>query len=118
MTLETFTPAKPPSYNSTLQVVPRVLETPFGDGYKQRAGDGLNDVAETWDLTWAALLPADADTIEAFFVARAGREAFWWTPPRGGSAKKYVCTKWSRALVAGNADRMTATLVQDFTLGA
>lgn len=118
MSLETFSPAKPPSYGSARSVQPRVLETPFGDGYRQRAGDGLNGVAESWELTWTVLVPDDADAIEAFFIARAGHEPFWWTSPRDSSPKKYVCTKWQRSMAAGNADRISATFVQDFTLGS
>lgn len=118
MSLPTFAPPKSPSYGSAKTVQPRILETPFGDGYRQTAGDGLNTQVEAWDLTWTVLKPADADTIEAFFVARDGREPFWWTPLRQASPKKFRCTKWSRTVVDGKGDRIAATLVQDFTLGS
>lgn len=122
MTLPTFAPPVSPSVNSQKSVQPRVLKAAFGDGYAQRAADGLNSRPAAWDLRWDALCTADADTIEAFLVARGGFEAFWWTPLDTTSPLTFVAESWTRAPVVGaemlteRRFSMTAKLTQVFDL--
>jgi Phage-related protein len=122
MTLLTFTPPVAPSPNSQKSVQPRVLKVDFGDGYGQRAADGLNSRPAVWDLKWDALTTAQAAAIETFLADRGGYEAFWWTPPDAATPLKFTGDSWTRTPVVG-AERleerrfsMTAKFTQVFDL--
>ena len=58
-----------------------MLLAQYGDGYEQRLQDGINTRGLTVTAIWGALTHADADTIVAFFEARAGVEPFTYTMP-------------------------------------
>lgn len=91
-----------PSINTTYQVSKkadaRILETPFGDGYRQRAGDGINAIVDEWSLSWT-VGAVDANTLTDFFEARGGHESFGWTPHGESVAKKWTCKTWSKTPV-------------------
>lgn len=101
------------SYNPTATRKPRVKVAKFGDGYEQRLADGINTIAEVWQLTFAARTNAEAGQIDDFLKARAAVENFDWTPPNG-LAGKYICREWSRTPTHGNAETITATFEQVF----
>jgi len=106
--MATFTIA--PSFSASSQRKPRTLATRFGDGYEQRAADGLNADLQVWQLTFANVLVADADTIEAFFVTNATHVTpFVWTPPRAGSSSNFLCRSWTRTVATPTTDTITAT---------
>ena len=44
MALDTFSPPIEPTVSSTKEISYNVLRADFGDGYSQRAADGLNNV--------------------------------------------------------------------------
>lgn len=113
---DTFTPPFAPSYGLSRQITPRVLGAQFGDGYTQRAGDGLNAIPRTATLEWKDLRVVDADTIETFLIAQKGYLAFYWTDPREGSPRKWKCPTWSRASPYGVVDSISATFEQVFDL--
>ena len=115
--MQTFTPPVNPSPDLGYSVEPRVLVAGFGDGYRQRAGDGLNTMRRRYEsLRWENVSPAEADAITGFFEARAGVEAFFWTPPGSGTAGKYRAVRWSRSRRTAQACLVTATLEQEFDL--
>lgn len=89
---------------------PRVLTAPFGDGYEQRAGDGINTMPVKWSLTFNAIT-ADIDAIKAFLVARAGVEAFDWVDPNGNSIK-VVCRQWGGNITNPVVGGLSATFEQ------
>ena len=49
---------------------PRVLTAKFGDGYEQRAVDGINNLNETYNLTFKTRKKADIDDIVAFLDSK------------------------------------------------
>lgn len=108
MSLETFSPPLNPDGGGDKAVEPRVLRVDFGDGYSQRAGDGLNTMLDRITATWGLLTPAQADEIEAFFRARGGHEAFWWTPPHESDPRKFICVSWRRRWARAGYDAITA----------
>ena len=115
MALQTFTPVPAPTYPLDAETVTRSLNANFGDGYTQRGADGLNASQVTYSLTWENLTDAEADTIIAFFLARGGYEAFYWTPPTA-SPLKFVVQKWSRSQGDYNAYSLKAMFIQVFDL--
>ena len=84
-----------PSSSTQLQEEPLVRKLQFGRQYSQRAGDGINSIAEKWAVVFSVRSNVDTVALLDFFRARAGHESFDWTPP-GGSLGKYIATKWSR----------------------
>lgn len=85
----TFSPTVGPSYSSSGRTTPHVRLAKFGDGYEQRVADGINNMADTFNLRWENLTKAEFDYLIAFFKARGGTEAFFWTPPGEVSARKF-----------------------------
>lgn len=58
----------------------------FGDGYEQVAVNGINTVAEEWELTWTGK-KKDVAAIRAFLHSHA-HQSFWWSNP-WGEKKRY-----------------------------
>ena len=80
-----------PTYGSSPKNDFRVLEASFGDGYSQRAADGLNSSKITWSLTWEVRPVADITTINDFLVDKLGFEHFLWTSPTEVTERKWIC---------------------------
>lgn len=53
----------------------------FGDGYEQVAVNGINNVAEEWELTWTGK-KKDVAAIRRFLHSHA-HQSFWWSNPWG-----------------------------------
>lgn len=107
---EVFTPPKTPSPGTSKAVEMKTVESTFGDGYTQRAGDGLNPEQRKFTAEWKALDLDDADEIEAFFLAHLGFKAFLWKGPRDGTPRLYRCKKWSRDNVSALVDSIRAEI--------
>jgi len=95
-------------------ITPNVLTTDLGDGYAQRATDGINNMREEWSISWTNRPAADITTLEDFFMARKGSESFDWTAPRASSSKKYICTDWSRTYSHNDNDSLDASFIEVF----
>jgi len=70
----------------------RVMTAQFGDGYKQTAGDGINNTAQSWPVQFVGSA-AYITQIRDFLRAHGGVKPFFWTPPLGGR----VCTMQRRS---------------------
>lgn len=116
MAIVTFTPPINPSTPAGASYTPRVVTVQFGDGYEQRIGDGINTMPEKLSLRWDNIKAADAATIKAFFEARAGVEAFYYTIP-GLTARKYKCAAWTVDYQDSSIATVTAKLAEVFDLG-
>ena len=111
MPLNTFEPPRPPSVEAARQETTyRVLRTDFGDGYSQRAADGLNSIQKEWTLEWANLTNEEADEIVNFFEGRLGADAFFWTPPKATVTQTWICTGHSRIEIDAEHSTVTAQL--------
>ena len=53
----------------------------FGDGYEQRAVDGINNLNETYNLTFKTRLKAEIDDIVAFLDSKQNVTKFTLTLP-------------------------------------
>ena len=91
---------------------PRIRAAKFGDGYEQRAQDGLNADMMTWPLSFSGRSAAEAQAIDAFLTAHGGVTAFDWTPPEAGAAQKFICKKWKRRRDSYASQTVTATFEQ------
>lgn len=103
-----------PDVGASKSVKPSVSKVKFGDGYEQRIQKGLNTQPQVWSLTFSARSETETNTIEAFFLARGGIEAFDWTPPGGTTALKWKCEEWGIVVGKGNLYNISATFIQVF----
>ena len=101
-------------YGASKQAQPRVRLIQFGSGYSQRAVFGINQDPKVWTLAWSNRSATDANTIEDFLEARAGQEAFDWSPPDDTATYKWICQNWTKTLPYSNLFNINATFVQVF----
>lgn len=101
------------SYGASVNQAPSVRYIRFGDGYEQRASFGINTDQRIWNLDFRGRDDTDADAIIAFLEARAGVDAFDWTPP-SGSAGKWVCRSWSRSISSNGTNDISARFEEVF----
>ncbi len=115
---DTF-PAINPSYGAQGKTDFKTLDAEFGDGYSQRAADGLNSTPITWMLTWEARPNADIATIYDFLIDKLGFEYFLWTAP-GDTERKWICkdpiTKTPVSAESSGYTTLKATFTQVFDL--
>ena len=112
-------PSYTPEFPITKTVKPRQRSAKLPEwGIEQRATSGLNQTAPEWNPRWI-LSPAEANNLDAFFVARAssGNEWILWTPP-SGAVGLFRCDKWSKRLIACNVYQVEAALRQVFDISA
>lgn len=99
-----------PSFSPSSARQPRVLMCKFGDGYEQRGFDGIHADLRKWSLTFQHCPVSEADAIEAFFTTnQTAVRPFSWTPPRAGTASKFLCRSWTRTVQSPVTDTITAT---------
>jgi phage-related protein len=95
----------------------RVLEKKLGDGYTQRAADGLNNVALKYEAVWTGLTKEEADGLTGFFDARGGTEAFKASELPGRLRdRKWICKDWSVEWVSAQRRNVRAMFEEDFSL--
>ena len=75
---------------------PRVKKAQFGDGYSQRAGDGINTDLKQWSLSFSNRAEADIDLICAFLEGKGATTAFTFQPPKNASEVSVICESWTR----------------------
>jgi len=95
-------------------ITPRVKVANFGDGYKQRSPDGINNIVDNWELSWDSLHFTDSNWIDSFFSATQGLP-FRWTPTGSSVIRKYVAIKWSATRVFPMYESFKVSLERDFS---
>lgn len=114
---DTFPTTVPsPDFNSKKTVKPRILENDFGDGYTQRAADGLNSLRREWSVSWTNLTTAQKNILIGFFESQLGYKAFLWTAPGDTAVRKWTAREWTEEPVAANIWSITSTFRQEFDL--
>ena len=93
-----------------------MIRTDFGDGYSQRARDGLNTAVIEWTLEWDNVTPDEADTMISFFNDKGGAESFFWTPPRDVTQSKWLCTQHARTIIQFDRDTVSAKFERVYDL--
>jgi phage-related protein len=83
----------------------------FGDGYEQRAPDGLNSDMRTRALSFSGRSAAEMASIKSFIEAQGGTLSFDYTHP-GDISRKYVCKKWTINDAGYNIVSITADFQQ------
>ena len=109
-TLGTVVPDKGISVANT----PRVHLASFGDGYEHRIVDGINNLQQTFSLSFATRPKAEIDDIVAFFELKNAVTAFDYTfsdTNESGNEQtiKVVCASWNQTWAYDNFYSLTAT---------
>jgi phage-related protein len=89
--------------------LPRTLLAQFGDGYSQRAPDGINNIVDEWDITWIPLNHTDKNTVTQALDQVGGWGVLTWTPPGDTSSKKFIMTNGYTLRPIGRAEWVIAT---------
>ena len=100
-----------PDTGATEERAPRIRSVKFGDGYEQRAADGLNADMRKRSLTFTARSTSETSAILAFLETQGGVSSFDYTHP-GDSSRKYVCRTWKITDTGYNLKSITADFVQ------
>lgn len=115
MALDVFSPPRGVSPSSGSTAKPRIKLAQFGDGYSQRAGDGLNAVPRTFQAQWDAISSDDADSIEAFMTAHVATP-FSWMPPLETVARKWIAGEQKRGYLGADTVSLSVQLTEVFDL--
>lgn len=116
MVLQTFNPPIPPSTGTDIVPKVKVLQADFGDGYRQRAADGLNHIVRHYTFVWEFIAATEADTIDGFLTACGGVKAFLYTPPGEAVARRFICQSWGRKRVRNAFHQIKADFQEVFDL--
>ena len=106
-----------PSQSSVKTVDYRVTRVAFGNGYEQRAPDGLNAKRDAWTLVYENLTSTQLSTMTAFFDGLAGATYFTWAAYGDSSSKNWI-TKgtYSLSVSGGNVFTLSVPIEQVFDL--
>lgn len=96
-----------PDYAAAVDESPRILKSTLGDGYVQRAQDGINVNLKVWTVSFFRPYTEVSD-IRTFLKAHGGTTSFDWLDPDGEDLK-YVCEKWNRKFDAYGGGTLSAT---------
>lgn len=91
----------------------------FGDGYMQRATDGINQKQERWTLLFNNLEQTDRDTLQSFIDTVKMSAVIEWTAPGDATEKNWVIDPQSlisETAKAGNVFSITISLKRVFDL--
>ena len=109
MLLNTFNPATAPDVGLSGSNKFRILKSNFGDGYNQRAGDGINTKEKKYNLSWNNLSVSEINDIINFLDGQAGYIAFNYTLPGDSAPQKFICEDYSETWQNGNLKGCSAT---------
>lgn len=102
------------SAGTTLREEPRLRTARFGDGYEQRAPDGINHRPQMWDMVFDEVEDDVADEMIDFLRTHDGVTAFSYVPLRSTTAIQVLCKSWSRTVAGPGLSSLRATFEQTF----
>lgn len=92
----------------------RSIETVYGNGYSQRAPDGINNSVASWEVSWENVTADEFSTITTAIEAAKGVDYFTWQAPGDAASKKWVVGKYSKQAMSGNIYTVSCSLKQVF----
>lgn len=102
--MSNFAPPISPSFESNSSVTKAVLIAPFGDGYTQRVGDGINTTREQVRVFWGILTTTQLESIIGFLEERGGYEAFAYRLPWRNISQMWSCREWEVTPLDGDVN--------------
>lgn len=113
MTLSVFNPPRTCDQGAGVAVKPAVLMSAMGDGYVQRAANGINTMLRKMTLSWTNLSKADCATIIAFFEGQYGVIPFFWTPIGETKQRVWVCSEWEFKELSGGYATISKAMFEE-----
>jgi phage-related protein len=80
----------------------KIYEANFGDGYRLRLSNGINNIHETWSATFSNRKQSELLEMQAF-LNKAGAGAFDYAPP-GMEPIRVICDTWDLNMSGRLAD--------------
>lgn len=113
--METFT--TPLSYGSSVDWTESTRIAEFGDGYAQRAPDGINSKRMVVSLRFDSVRDGRAAEVVEFLKARGATEPFLFTPPAPHDEEYtfVLRTPLRHGFQAFDSNALEVTFVQDFS---
>lgn len=103
-----------PSFSTSIDQEPKILEAKFGDGYEQAVLNGINSDPETWSLKFTNISSTNAQVIVDFFLTNeTATTPFDWMNPNGVTGR-YKCRKWTRTYDGYEPNGLTCTFDEVF----
>jgi len=97
-----------PDRGTSTKSKPRVLRAKFGDGYEQRAPDGLNSNNKSWSLVFVNRPEAEGTAITAFLDDKLGATSFLYSPPDDITQYTVICPDWTAVVPAVGVTSISA----------
>jgi phage-related protein len=88
----------------------------FGDGYSQRARDGLNNAPQVWTFTYDNIPDQQAEQLRLFFEALGGVDVIEWKPLGQATVLKWTATNFQSQPSSWRKKTCSVTLTQEFDL--
>lgn len=105
-----------PDKGFTYQSSPNRFIAQFGDGYQQRTAKGINNLQQSFNVSFNNRTKEEIDDITAFFESKGGVTNFSFTIPdsnnSGETTIKVICETWSQAYTYGDYYGCTATFTR------
>lgn len=90
-----------------------ILESKFGNGYSQRLSVGINNVSDSWPVSFMGdakyIVP-----IRDFFVRHKGANHFFWEPPLQARGSYITTGGWKLQPLGGGLYTISTTFQQVF----
>ncbi len=96
-----------PQESLQVKVKPKVKVISFGDGYEQRAPDGIHNQLRSYSLQFAGT-EEEIRVIDQFLTEHGAVKAFRWTPQDTRKTSTFKCEEWSLE-VRGYWNTLSAT---------
>ena len=105
------------SQQSTASSEYRVSAVKYGNGYEQRAQDGINSKVDKWAITWINLNATDYASLISSLDSSYGTDYFNWTAFGDSTSKKWVIDgAVTKRALSGSYYSVSCPFRQDFAL--
>lgn len=102
-------------YHSAQNYGNRIRHLPFGDGYGQRATDGINTLEEKHKVRFIGD-SSDVINMSTFLEGTSQIDYFTWIPPRSTSTKLFVCERWTVTPLSDDIDQLDAVFARVYDI--
>jgi phage-related protein len=114
--VDTLPSAPKPDPGAEIQTNLSLLEATLGDGYTQRAKNGINNVASTLPLTYTNITGAERDILINFCIAHSAGQAIYYQLADEGTPRKWYIKNYKRTKVAYDVFNVTINLQECFDI--
>ena len=98
-----------PTVGFSTDINPSVNKVQFGEGYSQRVPSGINNIMQSWNVSFNSQSIATANAIDAFLSSKYGTNSFTWIPPGETIEVKVLCPKWTKTYESSISRSISAT---------